>query len=601
MENILINGFFGDFTGSERVALQNANLSEGKTGKDEFLNVLKDLVEKDFGINKTLESTSQIENAKVFPVAVGSIQDIPLALIFDETLNNLFQQQSKPMTESGVARMNIEEEHPLIQSSEVTALQTKELLKKLLGELIDRTFSEKQKPDATSTTQKYKTDTTTVNLEPVDFNSNNITVNAKPIDIDSNTEVTALLHQVVNMLAQQNKPMIESGVARMNIEEEPPLIQSSEATALQTKELLKKLLGELIDRTFSEKQKPDATSTTQKYKTDTTTVNLEPVDFNSNNITVNAKPIDIDSNTEVTALLHQVVNMLAQQNKPMIESGVAKMNIEDVEVHEINMGDTLTLKYVNDSIKDSAYHSKKPETNEDMTFKLNRNTSNIIINNKQVEVDIQKNMNFNDAESATDATFYNEKNFDKLVYKIENILKGITVETKNDVIENHTENTDLSNKEIDTMAFLRSETHDLSSDNKNTQIIEKASFVSTITDKIVKVTEQLRARNTTMDMVMRMNINEKESLLIGFKREGQQIFVEIKTESSAMLNLLQESKDTIVRNLEMKNVNANIFLNPDGKNSFERREGRREGRRGNDELNRANGKFYELFKTEEVT
>ncbi|HQI56381.1 MAG TPA: hypothetical protein PLT06_05105, partial [Syntrophorhabdaceae bacterium] len=109
MENILINGFFGDFTGSERVALQNANLSEGKTGKDEFLNVLKDLVEKDFGINKTLESTSQIENAKVFPVAVGSIQDIPLALIFDETLNNLFQQQSKPMTESGVARMNIEE------------------------------------------------------------------------------------------------------------------------------------------------------------------------------------------------------------------------------------------------------------------------------------------------------------------------------------------------------------------------------------------------------------------------------------------------------------------------------------------------------------
>ncbi|HOS59046.1 MAG TPA: hypothetical protein PK661_03025, partial [Syntrophorhabdaceae bacterium] len=139
------------------------------------------------------------------------------------------------------------------------------------------------------------------------------------------------------------------------------------------------------------------------------------------------------------------------------------------------------------------------------------------------------------------------------------------------------------------------------SDNKNTQIIEKASFVSTITDKIVKVTEQLRARNTTMDMVMRMNINEKESLLIGFKREGQQIFVEIKTESSAMLNLLQESKDTIVRNLEMKNVNANIFLNPDGKNSFERREGRREGRRGNDELNRANGKFYELFKTEEVT
>ncbi|MDI9560326.1 MAG: hypothetical protein QM235_03950, partial [Pseudomonadota bacterium] len=376
---------------------------------------------------------------------------------------------------------------------------------------------------------------------------------------------------------------------------------SSEVTALQTKELLKKLLGELIDRTFSEKQKPDATSTTQKYKTDTTTVNLEPVDFSSNATTVNSKPIDIDSITEVTVLLHQVANMLAQQNKPMTESGVARMNIEDVEVHEINMGDTLTLKYVNDSIKDSAYHSKKPETNEDMTFKLNRNTSNIIINNKQVEVDIQKNMNFNDAESATDATFYNEKNFDKLVYKIENILKGITVETKNDVIENHTENTDLSNKEIDTMAFLRSETHDLSSDNKNTQIIEKASFVSTITDKIVKVTEQLRARNTTMDMVMRMNINEKESLLIGFKREGQQIFVEIKTESSAMLNLLQESKDTIVRNLEMKNVNANIFLNPDGKNSFERREGRREGRRGNDELNRANGKFYELFKTEEVT
>jgi hypothetical protein len=63
------------------------------------------------------------------------------------------------------------------------------------------------------------------------------------------------------------------------------------------------------------------------------------------------------------------------------------------------------------------------------------------------------------------------------------------------------------------------------------------------------------------------------------------------------MNLLQPNKEVIIRNLEMKNINANIFVNPDSDGGFERRENRRENRRGG-----ANGKarnnFFEFLETQ---
>jgi hypothetical protein len=49
------------------------------------------------------------------------------------------------------------------------------------------------------------------------------------------------------------------------------------------------------------------------------------------------------------------------------------------------------------------------------------------------------------------------------------------------------------------------------------------------------------------------------------------------------MNLLQTNKDVIIRNLEIKNINANIFIDPDGNGNFERREARRENQRNSKE------------------
>jgi len=499
MENILINGLFGSSTGSERISVQNANLSDGKIGNDEFLNVLKGAVEKGSMFGTTVESATLPKNAEILPFAVLAMQAIPVAFLFDESLDNMLQQQQKPMTGSGEVRMGELDTISLMQSGEIPTPQIIELLKKALCEFVDKVFSEKQKPDTVSTSQKQET-------KPM-------TDDSKAVYFDSDTDVKAILHQLVNMFAQQQKPMTGSGEVRMGEQD-------------------------------------------------------------------TANTINLDGSSVL-----KYTNKTGNYDIPLIKT--AKSKEVDFSLKEVMLHMTST---------------DQAQTDNDINFELQGNLDRIIINGRQIEADIHKNVKPDNAEFLVDEVFFHEKGSDKLSFKIETILNNITAEFQKDVLETPRKDADFSYKDNEHVPFIRPENIDvvLSSETKDINTINKTSFISMIADKIVKATEHNQTRGATMDMVMRMNINEKESLLIGLKREGQQVFVEIKTESSSMLNLLQASKDTIVRNLEMKNINANIFVNPDGKNGFERRENGRQARGGSPQNRRTNGNFYELFKTEEV-
>ena len=98
----------------------------------------------------------------------------------------------------------------------------------------------------------------------------------------------------------------------------------------------------------------------------------------------------------------------------------------------------------------------------------------------------------------------------------------------------------------------------------NNITFEKGSFTSFMTDRIEKIVEQYSNRGPQMDMVVRLKLDDKETLLIGLKHEGQKIIVDVKASNDGLVNLIQTHKDDIARHLEGKNIFTNIFVQPDG-------------------------------------
>ena len=82
-------------------------------------------------------------------------------------------------------------------------------------------------------------------------------------------------------------------------------------------------------------------------------------------------------------------------------------------------------------------------------------------------------------------------------------------------------------------------------------------------DKIEKITEQFAGRNMNSDMLVRLRIDEKETLLVGFKEEGSRVTVELKTTNENILNILQTQKDDMTKNLEGKNIFVSIHVDLD--------------------------------------
>ncbi len=104
----------------------------------------------------------------------------------------------------------------------------------------------------------------------------------------------------------------------------------------------------------------------------------------------------------------------------------------------------------------------------------------------------------------------------------------------------------------------------------NNITFEKGSFTSFVTDRIEKIIEQFSNRGSQMDMVVRLKLDDKETLLVGLKHEGQKIIVDVKASNDGLLNLIQAHKDDIARHLEDRNIFTSIFVQPDGENNSER-------------------------------
>lgn len=104
--------------------------------------------------------------------------------------------------------------------------------------------------------------------------------------------------------------------------------------------------------------------------------------------------------------------------------------------------------------------------------------------------------------------------------------------------------------------------------------LDRTAFGSVIADRVSQVVEQYANRNTSMDMVMRLKIDEKETILVGLKDDGQKITVQIKTGSEGVMSFIQSQKDTIMRHLEGKNIYANIMVDINDQRGFEKRDRR---------------------------
>ncbi len=112
--------------------------------------------------------------------------------------------------------------------------------------------------------------------------------------------------------------------------------------------------------------------------------------------------------------------------------------------------------------------------------------------------------------------------------------------------------------------------------------MEKTPFASVMTDRIEKIVEQYANKNVSMDMVVRLKIDEKETLLVGLKEHGQRVTVEVKTTNEGMGTFLQSQKEEIARQLEGKNIYANIYVDVQNENR-EKREQRNQQKKRSDE------------------
>jgi len=103
-----------------------------------------------------------------------------------------------------------------------------------------------------------------------------------------------------------------------------------------------------------------------------------------------------------------------------------------------------------------------------------------------------------------------------------------------------------------------------------TKVYDKTAFGSIIADRVERVVEQYANKSSSSDMVVRLKIDGKETILVGLKDEGQKISVQIKTGSEGVMNFIQSQKDAIIKSLEGKNIYATIMVDINDQRGFER-------------------------------
>jgi len=120
-----------------------------------------------------------------------------------------------------------------------------------------------------------------------------------------------------------------------------------------------------------------------------------------------------------------------------------------------------------------------------------------------------------------------------------------------------------------------------------------------IAERIEKIIDRFSHEKETADMVIKFRLNENDILHVSLKREGAHISVNIKSTNMDVISMFYAQKETIVKDLEEKNVFTEIFVYPDGsqhqKNGQTNEDNRKHYRKRKDER-----EFYEVLMTQEV-
>jgi len=110
------------------------------------------------------------------------------------------------------------------------------------------------------------------------------------------------------------------------------------------------------------------------------------------------------------------------------------------------------------------------------------------------------------------------------------------------------------------------------------------SQASAMIHKIEELAESYSSRNQSADMVLRLKVDEKESLVVGLRSQGDRVVVDVKGASDGLMSALQSQKDSITRELESKQIytTINVEINGDG-NPKRQGQGQRQNRNGKED------------------
>ena len=593
MENLLINGLSGCFSGSEIIPFTGENVSDGKTGSDEFLNVLKDIIGKDFTANMQMQTGIPLNVDNGVSLAISAMQAAPAFQLPGEAGGGVLLQQNNALSDISTILMSILSAYGLNTVSEAmpcvpeSGIETPKAVSTdaMRGDKEDAPYKEAIAilcNELCKIFNLFKPEA----VIPVSLGAEN---SLSASILFAKKVIEGLLNEVISEkgLPDTSQTMVQEPVETVSTDKGMPAVKTNEpekhpedgvsgeilnlsASILFAKKVIEGLLNEVI----SEKGLPDTSQTMVQ----------EPVETVS---TDKGMPVQLAFSMDIPALLYRAMNMAAQQQKAAAGSEDVQKSTPDIPEQRIQGEAALSFR---NSQGSRLYHMASAKTDRIETgVSAEADTMQLFAGDKDMPADadvrlktdgminrnpeiknVHANMNFRISEQAAGEMRLAGGDFNAVSEKNGSTLKNIIAGLQNETIEAPQKDTKFSFKENDYMPFAKSGHFeaDQSPAAEGTQTVEKGSFASMISDKIEKLIGQNQVRNSPMDMVMRMNINEKESLLIGLKREGQQFFVEIKTGSSSIMNLLQANKEVIIRNLEMKNVNAHIYVNPDGDGGF---------------------------------
>lgn len=140
--------------------------------------------------------------------------------------------------------------------------------------------------------------------------------------------------------------------------------------------------------------------------------------------------------------------------------------------------------------------------------------------------------------------------------------------------------------------YTKMSTH---SDKETAKVVDKTAFASMMADRIEKIAEQYGNKTFSMDMVIRLKIDDKESILVGLKEQGNRISVEVKTTNEGMGSYLQSQKEEIAKQLEGKFVYANIYVDVQNEGSRKKEQKEQQKKRSQEEEQKGFGVFLEAL------